>query len=224
MTALAALFDRAAMTYDRERRMLLPDFDAFYGAALAPLVASKAGARVLDLGAGTGLLAGMLAAKRPDLQLTLTDVSPGMLDRARERFAALGGAEPVFAAGDYTEALPQGPFDAVMSALSIHHVADAEKQALFRRIRAALVPGGVFVNAEQVAGATAGEEARLDAEWEAAARRLGADDGMIGPARERMAHDQCATLDEQLAWLREAGFAAAECAWQEGRFAVLIAR
>ena len=39
-----------------------------------------------------------------------------------------------------------------------------------------------------------------------------------------MSHDVCATVDDQLAWLREAGFADAGCLWRDGRFAVLVAR
>ena len=36
MSDLATLFDRAATAYDAERRMLVPGFDAFYGAAFEP--------------------------------------------------------------------------------------------------------------------------------------------------------------------------------------------
>ena len=39
-----------------------------------------------------------------------------------------------------------------------------------------------------------------------------------------MSHDRCATVDDQLAWLRDAGFADAGCLWRDGRFAVLVAR
>jgi cyclopropane fatty-acyl-phospholipid synthase-like methyltransferase len=43
-------------------------------------------------------------------------------------------------------------FDAIVSALAIHHLEDAEKRSLFARIHERLRPGGVFVNAEQVVG------------------------------------------------------------------------
>ena len=39
-----------------------------------------------------------------------------------------------------------------------------------------------------------------------------------------MSHDLCATVADQLAWLRAAGFTDAGCLWRDGRFAVLVAR
>jgi tRNA (cmo5U34)-methyltransferase len=56
-----AAFDGAAGAYDGPRRRLIPGFDDFYGVA-ASLAASVQPARVLDLGAGTGILAAHVAA------------------------------------------------------------------------------------------------------------------------------------------------------------------
>ena len=97
MTGLGALFDRAATAYDGERRALVPGFDGFYGAALAALEGLPEGARVLDLGAGTGLLSGLLAAARPDVRLTLggsyTVVGPGIMARIQGKDADALGLE-----------------------------------------------------------------------------------------------------------------------------------
>ena len=65
MTAAAA-FDAVATEYDAARRRLMPCFDGLYGTVLE-LIAEwgpPRGARVLDLGAGTGLLAAMVRAAR----------------------------------------------------------------------------------------------------------------------------------------------------------------
>jgi tRNA (cmo5U34)-methyltransferase len=59
---------------------------------------------------------------------------------------------------------------------------------------------------------------------EAAARALGATDDEWAGAQERMRHDRCATVEQQLGWLREAGFADADCPFKDHRFAVLVAR
>ena len=105
--------------------------------------------RVLDLGAGTGLLTGFVRATYPEAELTLLDGAAPMLDRAR---ATLGDERTRYVVGDLADPLPDGPWDAIVSALAIHHLDDAGKRALFARVRGALAAGGVFVNAEQVAG------------------------------------------------------------------------
>ncbi len=141
-----------------------------------------------------------------------------MLDEARRRFA--GAAEIRFLLADYAFAPPRGPFDLVVSALSIHHLADPAKRNLFAAMRAALVPGGLFVNADQVLAPTPALEARAQERWRAQATALGADSDEIAAAEARMAHDRCATLGDQLGWLRDAGFVEVDCAFKSWRFAV----
>ena len=136
------VFDAAAFTYDRARRQLIPCFDEFYGTVLELLPQDvSAPRRLLDLGAGTGLLSLLLARQFPQAQLTLLDLSDSMLAKARERLAGLAGRCD-FIVADYTQALP-GEFEGVVSALSIHHLDDAHKLALFHRIYQALTVGGV---------------------------------------------------------------------------------
>ncbi|HJQ29252.1 MAG TPA: hypothetical protein VJ827_07905, partial [Rubrobacter sp.] len=60
--SVGALFDSAAEDYDRARRQLVPGLDRFYGAVLESVpFATDEEIRVLDLGAGTGLLSAMVA-------------------------------------------------------------------------------------------------------------------------------------------------------------------
>jgi tRNA (cmo5U34)-methyltransferase len=219
--AARAVFGAHAEGYDAERRRLLPCFDAFYAAALDALgLCERPPQRVLDLGAGTGLLAGAVARAHPAAQLTLLDGAGAMLEQARARLG--DGARYVVA--DLADPLPEGLWDAVVSALAIHHLDDPGKRALFARVRAALAAGGVFVNAEQVLGETPSLDTVYVERHERAARALGATDAEWAAAAQRMSHDRCATVEDQLAWLREAGFADAGCSWRDGRFAVLVAR
>ena len=199
--------------YDAPRRRLVPDFDRFYGTA-AELVAGAR--RVLDLGAGTGLLSAAVRDVTPDVELTLLDGSSDMLAIARQRL----GDDVVIVEADLADPLPPGPFDAVVSALAIHHLDDDAKRDLFRRIKAVLVPGGTFVNAEQVAGPTPWHEAQYAAAHERDARRLGTDDAEWEAALGRMAHDRCAPVEDQVAWLVEAGFDRVDVPFKAYRFAV----
>ena len=219
--AARAAFEAHAEGYDAERRRLLPCFDAFYAAAVEAVgLSGRPPGRVLDLGAGTGLLAGFVAEAFPAARLTLLDGAGAMLAQARERL----GERASYVVGDLADPLPEGPWDAIVSALAIHHLDDPGKRDLFARVRAALAPGGLFVNAEQVTGETPWLDAVHVERHERAARALGATEAEWAAAAERMGHDVCATVEDQLAWLRDAGFADAGCLWRDGRFAVLVAR
>jgi len=215
-------FENRAAGYETERRRVVPDYDAFYGSAVAALdLAGREIRRVLDLGAGTGLLAAHIAAARPDVRFTLLDGATSMLDRAREAF----GDRATYVVADLADQLPAGgPWDAIVSALAIHHLDDARKRELFARVHAALAPGGVFVNAEQVAGPTALFDDAYHRWHEHRAKELGTTDAGWEQAVESMRHDHAASVEHQLAWLREAGFADADCVWKNHRLAVLAAR
>jgi tRNA (cmo5U34)-methyltransferase len=222
MDTAPQVFERHAADYDAQRRRLIPPFDAFYGTAVAALgLAAPPIRRVLDLGAGTGMLAAQVAAAHPEAEVTLLDGSPAMLEQAR---AGLGARAAGYVTADLTDPLPAGPWTAVVSALAIHHIDDAAKRALLRRVHAELAPGGVFVNAEQVAGPTAFFDERYRTWHETSARAAGSTAEEWDAAVERMRLDRWASVEHQLAWLREAGFADADCLFKDHRFAVLVAR
>ncbi|MEA2179531.1 MAG: tRNA (cmo5U34)-methyltransferase, partial [Solirubrobacteraceae bacterium] len=98
------------------------------------------------------------------------------------------------------------------------------KRALFARVRGALAPGGMFVNAEQVLGPTPVLDAVYFARHRAAALALGATEDEWEAAAQRMRHDRCSTVADQLDWLTAAGFTDVDAPWREGRFAVLAGR
>jgi tRNA (cmo5U34)-methyltransferase len=216
----ARAFEAHAAHYDAMRRRLIPPFDAFYGTAVAAAGLGGPPERILELGAGTGLLSRRLADAYPETELTLLDAAPAMLAEAEQSL----GDRARYLTGDMTDPLPQGRYDAIVSALAIHHLADPRKLELFGRAHAALNPGGTFVNAEQVAGPTP-ETNRLYAEWHrSSALAAGATDEDWAAAEQRMRFDRCATLEQQLEWLRGAGFPEADCVFEDHCFAVLVAR
>ena len=224
------LFAGDAHRYDAARRQLIPCFDAFYGTAA--LLARKAleeqataAPRMIDLGAGSGLLTRLVLDEAADLAaVVLVDISEAMLAEARKRFA--GEPRVSMRIGDYTSALdvPSGSVELVVSALSIHHLSDADKRSLFRRIFGWLKPGGMFINADQVLGPTPALEQRYREQWLQDVRRAGLADADLERALRRMTADKMATLDAQLQWLADAGFEACDCAFKHWSFAVMHAR
>lgn len=213
-------FDLAAEDYDRTRRRLVPGFDDFYRAAIDLIRFPRdSSIKVLDLGAGTGLMAAFIAYSFPNAQIVMVDISNEMLARARERFE-LGGGRFRFEVADYGVDPIRERYDAVVSALSIHHLSDEQKRALFDRIHGALNPGGVFVNAEQFRCATPERHQFHHERWVKRVRELGADERDLAAALERMKFDRAATLEEQLEWMRDAGFRDIDCAYKNLIFAV----
>jgi tRNA (cmo5U34)-methyltransferase len=215
-------FSAHASEYTALRRRLVPAFDVFYGAAIAAIGCRHGGpvARVLDVGAGTGLMAAAVADAYPDARFELLDGSVEMLAEAQER---LGQRVTRVHVQDMAASLPDGPFDAVVSALAIHHLEDDQKRVLFGRVHDLLRPGGVFVNAEQVAAPTPELADLYRKAWAQMCRDLGASDAEIADALERRRHDRCADVESQLAWLRECGFSTADCIYKYWEDAVIVA-
>jgi tRNA (cmo5U34)-methyltransferase len=220
--AIAQAFNAAAATYDSERRLLIPCFDRFYGTGVEALIpVLENGGTVLDLGAGTGLFSGLIARRFPRAAFVLMDVAENLLAEAQTRLA---GASIDIRTADYVSAPFGGPYAAIVSGLSIHHLADADKAAVYRKCYAALVPGGVFVNADQVLGPTAALEAGYRAQWLEGAQNAGASGETIARAQDRMRFDRMAPLADQLRWLAEAGFADVDCPFKDYSFTVMTGR
>jgi release factor glutamine methyltransferase len=85
-----------------------------------------AGARVLDVGTGSGAVALALKHERPDLRITASDVSAAALDVARANARRLG-LEVAFEQADLLEGLGAG-WDAILS--NPPYVAESERAAL----------------------------------------------------------------------------------------------
>jgi tRNA (cmo5U34)-methyltransferase len=219
--AVRKTFAAGADAYDRARRKFVPCFDDFYRTALELLpFAPDARFEVLDLGAGSGLLSAMIAEAFPKARLTLFDLTPEMLRIARLRLKPLG-KRVRFVSADFAAAAPAKSYDAVVSALAIHHLPDSGKRHLFADIFKYLTAGGVFINADQVAGETAVIDRRARELWVKRASELKAGEREIGAALERMKQDLPATVGQQLAWMRECGFVEVACVYRNLIFAVL---
>ncbi len=219
--AVRKAFAAGADTYDRARRKLVPCFDDFYRAALDLLpFGPDARFEALDLGAGTGLLSAMIAEAFPKARLTLFDLTPEMLTIARQRLRALG-KRVRFVTADFAAAAPSKSYDAVVSALAIHHLPDSGKRHLFADIFKYLTPGGVFINADQAAGETAAIDQRIRERWIERAREVRVSERDLDAALERMKHDLPATVGHQLGWMRESGFIDVACTYRNLIFAVL---
>jgi len=217
------IFDACAQGYDQERPKVIPCFDLFYGTVLRQIpFQSEAPIRVLDLGAGTGLVSSFIGQQFPHASFLLVDISEKMLDVAKDRFKDSDRHE--FRVLDSRSIICRETYDVIVSALSIHHLTDEEKQDVYTRIFHALKPGGVFLHAEQVLAPTAELEALYQKMWVEGMRANHLPEDRIEAALERIKEDRNTPLELQLGWLRDIGFYDVDCWFKYYRFAVFGGR
>ncbi len=162
---------------------------------------------VLDLGTGDGRVLDMLLARNPALRGIGLDVSKRMLSSARSRLADNDAIQLI--EHDLVEELPDvGPFDVVVSSFAIHHLEHDRKRALYGEVLDRLLPGGVFVNLEDVASPN--ERLHL---------------AFLKAINEPLEHDdpsdRLLDVETQLSWLRVLGFENVDCYWKWREMAVL---
>ena len=101
------------------------------------------GARVADLGCGTGHVDNLLAAAFPRSTFVGFDLATDALDRARVEAADLGLTNVTFEERDVRQLPTDPPFDVVFAFDSIHDQADPA--GVLTRAHAALAADGLFV-------------------------------------------------------------------------------
>jgi demethylmenaquinone methyltransferase / 2-methoxy-6-polyprenyl-1,4-benzoquinol methylase len=131
------VFDDAAGDYDRVERMMALGSGPWYRRRALVRAGLRAGMRVLDVAAGTGLVTREAVAVAGDAGLVVgVDPSPGMLAEAGRRLPdvrlTLGTAEQLPVADASADFLSMG--------YALRHVSDLS--VTFREFRRALKPGG----------------------------------------------------------------------------------
>jgi len=131
-------------TYLDEIRADVPHYDELQEATIEAIPFSPR--RVLELGVGTGETTRRLLERYPDAEVTGLDAHPEMVFKARELAIEVRLAR-------MEDPLPDGPWDLVLSVLTVHHLDGEGKRDLFRRVREhsrAMVMGDVVIAEPQV--------------------------------------------------------------------------
>ena len=208
-------------SYDRTIRRWIPGYEEALRQA-AREVAGVDPDRVLDLGAGTGALSEAILERTRRATVELLDVDAEMLAQARVRLERFG-PRARFREQSFLDPLPE--CDAVAASLALHHVPDAVGKAqLYKRIRAALAPGGVLVNADVTM--PAGEPRRTEhySTWAVHLVSCGIEENRAYEHfAEWAAEDRYFPLQVELKAMREAGFEA-RCAWSDTPNTLLVGR
>ena len=202
--------------YDARIRTFIPDYDEMLDVAGEAIPARTR--TIVDLGIGTGALSERCLGSAPGARVIGIDIDSAITALAARRLRD----RATFAAGSFLRT-PLPRCDAAVASFSLHHVRTRPaKAALYRRIHAALRPGGLFISVDCQPAVDPMVRRQQRSAWLAHLRRV------YAPARATAILDGWAgedvyvPLDAELALMRRGGFRV-EVLWRRGAFAVLRA-
>jgi len=198
---------------------------------------------LVDLGGGSGRLVERALDQWPNSRAMVYDQSEAFLALAERRLARFGDRATTYLGRlqeDFTPAMPE-PVGSFVSMSAIHHLDEYEKRLLAQRVAAALRPGGVFIN---------GDEVRPDNESDYFARlqkwadhmQVGLATGAIPSLMHDILHgwiernvtrfseprhsgDDCHdTAEHQLTFFADAGMKTQPVKWRKEMWGVMVAR
>ncbi|GAA2225628.1 class I SAM-dependent methyltransferase [Streptomyces amakusaensis] len=206
---------------------------------------------IVDLGCGTASLATRLARALPHADVVGIDGDPLMLGLAEEAVVGTGARlllDDLNAPGWADRAAVDGPWHAAVSSTALHWLTPEALTEVYRELAARLVPGGVFVDANnrgpdgsdavrglarEIRDRRAERAGRADREdWASWWKAFLAEPELadLVEARSRTAVGQHAfappyypSTPEQTELLLAAGFSAVTTVWQCGDDSVLVA-
>jgi tRNA (cmo5U34)-methyltransferase len=205
--------EELAADFIERRRILVPLLDVQEEViALALARHGHAIERFLDLGCGAGAMSELLLDTATGSSGVGVDFSEPMLANASARLTSYGTRWRAVSADlgspAWSKAVPGASYDAILSGLAIHHLPTERKRGLFAEAFALLAPGGMFINMDYVAidGPLQGlfDERMLE-------NAVRAERAAGGGRHEHELDledddDRPDTVEDQVRWLRDAGF------------------
>ena len=152
---MANFFENRISDYDEHMRRDIFGAKEFYPFTAACLPACP-GAKVLDLGCGTGLELEDYYKINKSADITGIDLSQGMLNKLAQKFP---DKKLTLICGSYFEEdMGLEVFDAAVSVESLHHFTKEEKIPLYKKLFGALKSGGYFILTDYFADTAKREE------------------------------------------------------------------
>ncbi|MDW5564131.1 MAG: methyltransferase domain-containing protein [Methanomassiliicoccus sp.] len=221
MEDIRARFAEGSTSYDGRITRIIPRYSEMLDALISSVMPRwNRMPRVLDIGCGTGALSAAVLRSRPEAELTCLDMTKEMLDIARQR---LSGHDNVgYVVADIHDFQLDGPYDAVVSSLALHHIgSDEEKKAIYRKVFDALRSGGCFYNADLVLASNDDLQEVYMAKWkEFMYRSFSHEEVDHAHITRYRQEDSPAKLVDHLRWMGDVGFRDLDVVWKYYNFAV----
>ena len=218
-------FDGISRGYTGKMMRWLPDYRSMLNSLVDVLPGDFRAQKVLDLGCGNGNATALLIERFPDAEYTLVDVSEEMIKIGRERFSAKPNIHFV---QEWLQALsfPASRFDLVVAGLSLHHLEGEEKARLFEKIHRWLEKGGCFICTDLFVEKT---DEPLHSEVLQTWRKAAFDKGTTKEEWDWIMdhydqYDRPSGYDNQIRWLKDAGFEEVEFPWRDSAWATFLVR
>ncbi len=193
-------FNKRLDGYDEHMMTNIESCDVFYPFT-ADCLPKTDGAKVLDLGCGTGLELEHYFRLNPSARVTGIDLTESMLNALKNKFPE---KDLTLICGSYFDvAFDENFFDAAVSVESLHHFTKEEKIPLYTKLYKALKDGGYFILTDYFA-LTDEEEQAFRNELLRLKKEQGIDDN------EFYHYDTPLTVEHETEALLEAGFSSVE--------------
>ena len=135
-------FNKRLDGYDEHMMTTIESSDVFYPFT-ADCLPKTAGAKILDLGCGTGLELEHYFRLNPSAKITGIDLTESMLNALKNKFPE---KDLTLICGSYFDVpFDENTFDAVVSVESLHHFTKEEKVGLYSKLHIALKDDGYFI-------------------------------------------------------------------------------
>jgi tRNA (cmo5U34)-methyltransferase len=221
--SVEAFYNRLSPRYSEAIQRCVPRYAEMLRTLIDYIPYDLRSRRIVELGCGGGDLSALVVERYPEAEIHLVDLATEMIETCRSRFSGAPGLR--YHTLDFAQIeFEFGSVGLVVSSIAIHHLDDAAKQALFRKVAAWLGDGGVLAYSDQFRGTSDAIHATHMRRWQEEALKLGCTEEEWNTwMRHQYAHDHHATLEDQLAWLRAAGFTLVDCPWRHLLWTVLIA-
>lgn len=209
-------------TYSESIRRYYPWYDEMIAAMMGyfhPWIPQN----ILELGCGYGDLTLLLCERFPEALITAVGGDTTSIEICQRR---LGNRPIEFVQEDLRQVeYAPGSFDLVVSSLALHHLEDEERADLYKAVYGWLRPRGRFVFSDRYRDESTQVYLINRQIWRETVRSNGiSDEAWSQWLKQESVHDHPGLLQQQIKYLKIAGFNVSEVLWRKYLWASILAQ